>query len=84
VIACAVVPLPVFVGAVNVTVAVVALVAVAVPIVGASGTVKYEIISHLAVVSEYASTAFSVVLNLIKPLLADTGLCAVVPDGISM
>ena len=37
--------------------------AVAVPIVGASGTVKYVTTSHLDVIPEYASMAFNDVLN---------------------
>jgi hypothetical protein len=53
----------VLVGAVYVTVAVVEPVDVAVPIVGALGSVKYAMISHLELIAEYTSAAFNVVLN---------------------
>jgi hypothetical protein len=55
-------------------VAVVVPVVVAVPIVGALGTEKYTIICHLLNVSEYASIAFNVVLNLTYPLAGVTVL----------
>jgi hypothetical protein len=72
---------PLSAGAVNATVAVVVPVAVAVPIVGAPGNVKYAIICHLLDDVEYASTAFKVVLNPVCPLIGGEGLPAVVQFG---